>query len=100
MALQKRNSVIHGLSGTINQQLLFKQYSYGTVVSKMPDRSKVVPSEKQIASNTEFRKAVQYAREILNDPIRRAEYQSKLARGKTVYNTAIAEYFAKKRNQG
>lgn len=37
---------MYGLSGKVNGQLLFKQYSYGTVVSKIPDRSKVILSAK------------------------------------------------------
>jgi len=96
MALQKRNVVTHGLTGKVYGQLIFKQYSYGTVVSKVPDRSKVVLSEKQIASTAAFRKAVSFAKQVLKDPVRYAEYQAKLPEGKTVYHTAIADYFVKK----
>ena len=98
MALQKRNVVTHGLSGKIYGQLLFKQYKYGTVVSKIPDRSKVVLSDKQKASNALFRRAVIYAKMVLKDPTRYAEYQSRLPEGKTVYHAAIADYFATKKD--
>jgi hypothetical protein len=40
MARLKSNVLVEGFSGRIDR-LLFKQYKYGTVVSKMPDRSKV-----------------------------------------------------------
>ena len=96
MARQKRNAVTHGLTGNVYGQLLYKQYSYGTVVTKMPDRSKVIPSDKQKASNTVFGRAVKYAKQVLQDPVKYAEYQSRLAEGKTVYHAAIADYFAGK----
>lgn len=95
MAKQKRNVVMYGLSGKVNGQLLFKQYSYGTVVSKIPDRSKVILSEKQQASNMVFRKAVRYAKQVLKDPVRYAECKARVPEGKTVYHTAIADYFKK-----
>ncbi len=96
MARQSKNVLTKGLSGKINGQLLFKQYSYGTVVTKIPDRSKVILSEKQKECNLTFRKAVAYARKIIHDPVKKAEYESKLAGGKTVYHTALAEYLSGK----
>jgi hypothetical protein len=98
MALQKRNVVTYGLTGKVYGQLLFKQYKYGTVVSKVPDRSKVVLNEKQKASTAVFRKAVNFAKQILKDPSRYAEYQARLPEGKTVYHAAIADYFATEKN--
>ncbi len=99
MARQKRNAVTQGLSGKINGQLLFKQYSYGTVVTKIPDRSRVILSEKQKSCNSTFRQAVAYARTVLNDPLKKAEYELGLTDGKTVYHTAIAEFLATKAGQ-
>ncbi|MES3018315.1 MAG: hypothetical protein V4721_11070 [Bacteroidota bacterium] len=98
MAKQKRNVVMSGFTGKVNEQLLFKQYLYGTVVSKVPDRSKVVLSDKQKISNAVFAKAVQYAKRVLQDPAKYSEYQARLVDGKTVYNTAIADYFAQNKS--
>lgn len=95
MARQKQNVLTHGLTGNVYGQLIFKQYSYGTVVSKVPNRSKVVPSKKQKASTDRFRKAVAYAKQVLKDPVKYAEYAASLPQGKTVYTQAIAEYFRK-----
>lgn len=39
-----------------------------------------------------FRQAVAYARSIINDPLKKAEYKQGLLRGKTVYHAAITEY--------
>jgi len=85
---------MEGLTGKVGELLLFKQYSYGTVITKIPDRSKVILSEKQVNSNKTFRKAVAYAKQILKDPKKCAVYQHNLPAGKTIYHTAIAEYFA------
>ena len=92
MASQKRNAVTQGLSGKVYGQLLFKQYNYGTVVTKIPDRSKVFLSEKQKSCNSTFQLAVAYARAVISNPVKKAEYESVLVKGKTVYHTAIAEF--------
>ncbi len=85
--------VTYGLSGIVNGQLLYKTYRYrGTVVSKIPDRSKVVLSDKQKSYNSKFRSAVAYAKGVINDPVKKAEYQLSLEEGRTVYHTALAEF--------
>jgi hypothetical protein len=38
------NPLLQGVSGKIGGQLVIKQYSYGTVISAMPDMSKVKKS--------------------------------------------------------
>jgi hypothetical protein len=96
MAIQKRNVLTRGLSGKINDQLLYKQYSFGTVVGKIPDRSRVVLSKKQKSCNTSFSLAVAYAQSVISDPVKKAKYQSGLAAGKTVYHAAIAEFLEAK----
>lgn len=92
MAIQKKNVLTKGLSGKVNDQLLYKQYSYGTVVGKIPDRSRVVLSKKQKSCNTSFSLAVAYAQSVISDPLKKARYQSRLPAGKTVYHAAIAEF--------
>jgi hypothetical protein len=95
MARQKHNVVMNGISGKIGDMLILKQYEYGTVVSKLPDRSKVKLSSKQKASNEVFRKAVRYVQQVLKDPAQSALYRAVLTKGKSVYHTALADYFAK-----
>ncbi|MHB1178514.1 MAG: hypothetical protein ACYCZO_09300 [Daejeonella sp.] len=75
MARQKNNVVSHGLSGKVNGQFLYKVYSYGTVITKIPDRSKVVLSVKQKSYNNNFRSTVAYAKAVINDPVKKAEYE-------------------------
>ena len=94
MARQEHNVVMKGLTGKVGELLLFKQYRYGTVVSKIPDRSKVVLSEKQKSANRLFKLAVKFAKEVMKDPVKRAECEARLPQGKTVYHTALAEFIA------
>lgn len=98
MAIVKRNSVTKGLSGKFGD-IIFKQYSYGTVVSKVPDRSKVKLSKKQKTANTLFKAAVAYAKDVIRDPKKRKPYEAKLEQGKTVYHTALADYLKKHKDR-
>ena len=68
MAKYKNNIIMDGMSGTIGKQLVFKKYKSGTVVSKYPHMSKVIPSPKQLASKQKFKEAVAYAKEQLITP--------------------------------
>lgn len=94
MAVVKNNKVTKGLSGKF-EDFIFKNYSYGTVVSKVPDRSKVKLSKKQKRANTLFKAAVAYAKEVIRDPKKRKPYETALKRGKTVYHAALADYLKK-----
>lgn len=59
-------------------------------ISKCPDMSNVIPSELQLESNDRFAAAVQYARGIVADPVKKANY--KVREGKNVYHSAIKDY--------
>ncbi|MEW6202034.1 MAG: hypothetical protein AB1546_08665 [bacterium] len=55
-----------------------------------PNRRKSPGEQKQVDL---FKLAVRYAREIITDPVKKAEYEGKaLKQGKTVYNLAISDY--------
>ena len=78
----------------ITKQIVVKQYSYGTVVTKYPDMSSVKPSKKQLKEKSRFATAVAFAQSIINDPQQKKQWQKKVAKGKTVYHTAIQWYLA------
>ena len=84
---------MYGASGTYNKELVFKNYVYGTVVSKYPDMSKVKHTRKQKAVHETWTLAVAYAKSIINDPVKKKAYQKKIKKGRQVYNAAIQEYF-------
>ena len=95
MARIKGNHILEGLSGKIGKQLVYKHYANGTVVSKMPDMSKVKPSAKQLEAKSTFKEAVHYSQQILADPKQKAAYEQLIGEGQTVYRYAIAEYMQK-----
>jgi hypothetical protein len=91
MARVKLNSLLNGLSGTLGNAVL-KNYASGTIISSRPDRSKVILSDVQKASNSKFKHAVAFAKGVLADPEKRKEYEAKVKPGKSVYHTVVAEF--------
>lgn len=93
MAEVKNNIITHGMSGNIGGQVVFKQYGNRTIVSKMPDMSKVVKSEKQKAENRKFSDAIIYARGEMANPHSKAEYKAKAKGMQKPHNVAIADFY-------
>lgn len=92
MGKVKNNVLVQALSGKIDG-ILLKQYSYGTVISKMPDRSKVKLTKHQKVLNGHFQEAVAFAQSIIEDPQKKMSF-SKAAkkRGLSVYHYVLSEY--------
>ena len=92
MVSAKNNQLLNNIQGNIGNQLVIKQYAYGTVVSKFPDMEHIKPSKKQKVERSKFRDAVAYAKSIIYNPEKKAAYQKKINPGQTVYNFALKEY--------
>ena len=73
-----------------NKEFTVKTRKGLTFLTKYPDMSNVVRSASQLAERSRFAAAVAYAREIVNDPVRKAAY--KVHPGSTVYHSAIKDY--------
>lgn len=93
MAKIKKNILLQGLSGTLNKQLVLKQYNNITVISSYPDMTRVIKSEKQKTENRRFREAVAYARSQMADPVSKAEYKAKARGLQKPHNIAIADFY-------
>lgn len=91
MAKNKDNNATHGMSGKVNQ-FVYRQRFGETVVSKPPIRTAPF-TEAQKNINSIFKRAVLYARRILQNPAIRLAYKEKAQRGQTPFNLAIADYF-------
>jgi hypothetical protein len=91
MARLKENTLLQGMSGTLST-ILLKQYSYGTVISKRPDRSKVKLSPLQKKANKKFKEAVAFAKSVLKDEAKKKAYKKKLKSNQTIYHAALADY--------
>lgn len=88
------NFLLNQLSGHLGKQIVFKQYGDKTVVSKYPDRSKVVLSPRQIQVNETMAEANYEAKAILADETLRnaAQVRLNVTRNK-LYTALIREYF-------
>jgi len=93
MAESRNNIIVRGMSGSIGKQLVFKQYGDRTIVSAMPDMSKVVKSKKQKAENVKFSEASAYAQAQMADPVSKAEYKAKAKGLQKPHNVAIADFY-------
>lgn len=91
MATAKKNALLEALSGSVGN-LILKQYQYGLVVSKRPDRSKVKLSAPQKKANGKFKKAVAYAQSVLKDNTLQKIYIKKLKNGQSIYHAALSDY--------
>ena len=88
-----RNPLLTGVKlghGEIDPGFILKTRKGKVFISKCPDMSNVVPSELQLKSNSKFTAAIEYARSIINDPVKKAAYKAK--QGMTVYHSAVKDY--------
>lgn len=88
--------VFEGFSGNINRQLVLKQRLGKTIVTKFPDRSRVVYSENQKQEQRRFADAVSFARIVIADKVLFEQYSIKasLLGFRSAWNAAIAEYMS------
>src|SRR5690606_39705175 len=88
--------VFEGFSGNINRQLVLKQRLGKTIVTKFPDRSRVVYSENQRREQRRCADAVSFARVVITNKILLDEYSLKAALlgFRSAWNMAIAEYMS------
>ena len=95
MAQSTASVILHKIRGAIGKQIVVKQYGNKTVITAYPDMSNVKPSKLQRLKRKKFALAIEYARSIINDPVKKAAYARKLKRGARVYNAAIGEFLSK-----
>ncbi|MDP3469609.1 MAG: hypothetical protein Q8S11_14815 [Daejeonella sp.] len=95
MAIQT-SALFQGFSGNIDRQLLYRQCGGKTVVSKFPDRSAVIYSEKQKQERRRFADAVSFARMVIANQGLKQDYSIKAAilGFRSAWNVAIAEYMS------
>ncbi|MCF6402632.1 hypothetical protein L3C95_11220 [Chitinophaga filiformis] len=88
-----KNPLLTGVKlghGKIAPGFVLKTRKGKVFISKCPDMSNVVPSKLQLKSNSNFTTAIEYARSIINDPVKKAAY--KIRRGMSVYHSAVKDY--------
>lgn len=92
MAKSNDNVVTHGLSGKVGNMLQFSQRAGKTIVGKIPNRSGIIPTNKQIEVMEKFQEGVVYAKSAIADPATRATYEAFTVEGVTAFNLALADY--------
>ena len=92
MAKSKNNVVTHGLSGLIGDLLVFRQRANKTIVADRPKLSGIPPSAAQLEIQQRFKKAVQYAKSAMLDPLIKAAYQVVAKLGQSSFNRAFKDY--------
>ena len=95
MAQSTESILLYKMRGAIGKQIVVKQYGNKTVITAYPDMSKVKPSKLQRQKRKQFAAAIDYARSIIRDPVKKAAYAKKLKKGARVYNAAIKEFLSR-----
>lgn len=95
MALVNKNLATQGLSGTLGRMLVFRRVGDKTVVSTVPSSSSKAPSVAQQNQRDKFQQAILYAKAQMDDPLMKADYESKVKGDGTpsAYNIAVADFF-------
>src|ERR1041385_3696280 len=93
MATVRLNSALESLRGRVGEWV-YKQYSYGTVVTRVPKMEGIKPSAAQRAHRNRVRAAGKFYQQVLADPVLLKRY-STLARrrGSPLPAVTLAEYF-------
>jgi hypothetical protein len=86
MAKSRNNVITYGLSGKVDDILIFRQRDGQTIVAKVPNQSKTL-SEEQIKIRKRFQRATIYAKGAIADPELKELYEAetKKQKGMTAY---------------
>jgi hypothetical protein len=92
--MQKIPSLYRMIQGAISKKVVIKHYKNRIVVTKIPDMTRITPSERQRRQRDLFQKAVRYAQWILGNEQRKQAYKNTLPKKKRnwLYQAAISQY--------
>ena len=85
--------------GGFKNHFVIKHYKYGVIKTRWPDMSRIIASVQQRKCRNLFREAVAYAKMVIADPVRKAEWQRRIKRPNGVYNKAIKQYILEAKRQ-
>ncbi|SDF01644.1 hypothetical protein [Chitinophaga filiformis] len=88
------NFVLKDASGTIADMLtLTKRRSGAIILGKKRGESSIPPSELQLDVQRKFKRAMQYAKAAILDPVVKAAYQAFAGPDQSAYNMAVKDFF-------
>lgn len=91
----KMENNIFGLRGKLGN-VVYKKYSYGTVITAYPDMSRAGCSVDQRKQRSRFKQAVSWAKEALSNPETKNYYENLPGKGSAL-NKAIAAFLKQKK---
>jgi hypothetical protein len=93
MAKSKNNILTKGLSGMIGKQIVFRSWNGKTFISVAPKKPKK-QSPVQKENRTKFKRATVFAKKMMKDPAKKAEYKeiAKKLQLPNAYTAAITDY--------
>lgn len=92
---QSDNSLVTGrISGTLNKELVYREWEGKTVVAKAPRKRKGDPNAKQVETQEKFLLASRYAKAIIRstDKSMAEAYAAVLRRRQNVYSRALEDF--------
>jgi hypothetical protein len=101
MARIKRNTLVNGISGTVAGDIVYKTYYDKTVISKKPDMSNRVLSEKQKAMTKRMKAANAYASSFYESEEEKikARIRLKLPAHKSLFHALVKEWMEKEKSK-
>jgi hypothetical protein len=91
MSKVAKNIVTHGLSGKLDDLIVFRQRAGKTIVAAKPSKM-ANPTDVQLQHREHFQEAVIYAKGVLADPQKKEAYEPSATNGRSVYNVALADF--------
>lgn len=93
MATTNDNVLLKGARGTLGRQVVFRQRNGKTVMCNLP--GKYPPkTANQLANQERFAKANLFAKAVIADPVRKAQYQARATKpGQSAYHVAFRDAF-------
>jgi hypothetical protein len=93
MARSKNNLLTKGLSGMVGKQIVFRTWNGKTFISVAPKKP-TKQSSVQKENRSKFKRATIYAKNMMKDPAKKAEYKeiAKKLQLPNAYTAAITDY--------
>jgi hypothetical protein len=92
MAHVKLNPAVEAIQGKVGD-LIFKRYEGDEIISRLPDRTGIVPTANQLAQMEKFRLATVYGKSALADQATRLIYEDAAAKkGVPVFAMTVADF--------
>lgn len=94
MAISDHNVITRGATGTFGGQVVFRQRNGKTIMCK-PPKPYPPKTPTQIANQERFKRANNFAKQVIKDPVKKAFYKSIAKPGQTAFNAAFQDAYHK-----